>query len=181
MAHLFARDRFDYPVFMDTNGAINQLNRFPKQMEYQCFLLDKDNKVVMVGNPVLNMNIWELYKSQVAGGKETTGQEALTSATVDKTAHDFGAIRKSSSNPANFTMTNTGNHPLVIYRVSASCGCTNVEWERHPISPGKTVTIRVEMIPDETGYFSKTIDVHCNVKDAPIRLMVNGNVNEIRE
>ena len=66
MGHLFVRERFDYPVFMDLNGAINRLNRFPKIMEYQCFLLDKDDKVLMVGNPVLNRAIWELYKSQIS-------------------------------------------------------------------------------------------------------------------
>ncbi|MDR2145537.1 MAG: hypothetical protein LBE91_03635 [Tannerella sp.] len=53
---------FDYPVFVDTENEIMRLNNFPKEPEYQCFLLDKDNKVVMIGNPVLNPGIWELYK-----------------------------------------------------------------------------------------------------------------------
>jgi hypothetical protein len=43
MAILFARDRFDYPVFMDIDGAINQLNRFPKAMEYQCSDVEYEN------------------------------------------------------------------------------------------------------------------------------------------
>ena len=51
MASLFAGNRFTYPVFMDLNGSLNRLNRFRPEMQYQCFLLDKDNKVVMMGNP----------------------------------------------------------------------------------------------------------------------------------
>jgi hypothetical protein len=39
-----------------------KLNNFPQEREYQCFLLDKQNRVVMVGNPVYNHAIWELYK-----------------------------------------------------------------------------------------------------------------------
>jgi len=177
MAYLFARDRFDYPVFMDIKGSINRLNRFPRVMEFQCFLLDSNNKVLMIGNPVLNMRIWELYKSLIAGGEKTDLQN-LTTATVDKTVHDYGTILKGSSSPTVFTMTNTGSHSLVIYRISASCGCTNVVWEKRPVATGQSVNIRVEMTPDETGYFRKSIDIYCNIKDSPIRLMINGSANE---
>ncbi len=173
----FEPSRFNYPVFMDTIGAIHQLNRFPQEMEYQCFLLDKDNKVVMVGNPVLNQNIWKMYKSQIAGVKDTD-PVILTTATIDKTVHDYGIIRKGTPNPTVFTITNTGNHPFIISRISASCGCTNIDWEKQAVEPGQTTAIRVEMTPDEAGFFSKTINVYCNIKGSPIRLMVTGNANE---
>jgi hypothetical protein len=65
MRVLFKRDQFDYPVFIDTANTLEQLNHFPSQPEYQCFLLDKDNKVLMLGNPVLNPQIWELYKQMI--------------------------------------------------------------------------------------------------------------------
>ena len=65
MGGLFVRDGFNNPVFMDTKGVINNLNRFPQVMQYQCFLLDSNNKVLMIGNPVSNMKIWELYKEQI--------------------------------------------------------------------------------------------------------------------
>ena len=173
MGYLFLRDRFDYPVFMDTNGKINSMNKFPQTMQYQCFLLDRDNKVMMVGNPVSNMRIWELYKAQIAGGKQNK-QEMLTTVELDKTVHDYGTIRKGSSNPAVFTITNTGSHALLIHRVSASCGCTNVDWDKQPVEQGETATIRVEMKPDETGHFNKMIDVYCNANESPVRLTVTG-------
>ena len=176
MTYLSIRDKFDYPVFLDLKGSINRLNHFPQAMGYQCFLLGNDNKVLMIGNPVLNQQIWELYKSQIAGGNKTE-TAILTTTTVDKTVHNYGTIRKGSSYPAVFTITNTGSHPLVISRVSASCGCTNVDWEKRPIAPGQTATINVELTPDETGYFSKTIDVYCNIKENYFRLSVNGNTN----
>ena len=96
---------------------------------------------------------------------------------VDKTLHNYGTVATGSSNTAVFTLTNTGSYPLVIYSVSASCGCTNVEWEKHPVSSGQTTTISVEMVPDETSFFSKTIDVYCNIKDSPVRLIVSGNAD----
>ena len=56
---------FRHPVFIDIENEIGKINKFPSQPEYQCFLLDKDNKVIMVGNPSLNTAIWTLYKSEI--------------------------------------------------------------------------------------------------------------------
>ena len=177
MGNLFARERFNYPVFMDVEGIINGLNRFPQTHQYQCFLLDKNDKVLMVGNPVSNERIWELYKEQITGGKKTE-KEILTTVSVDKTIHDYGTIKKGSANPAIFKIENIGKSPFVLHRVSASCGCTNVEWDKQPVEPGQTANIRVEMKPEETGYFSKTVDVYCNVKEPPVRLIVTGTTIE---
>jgi len=63
--YLFSGSQFKYPVFMDTKGLINNENNFPQEMQYQCFLLGGDNKVLMLGNPVLNPRIWELYKELI--------------------------------------------------------------------------------------------------------------------
>ena len=180
MSYLFIRDRFDYPVFIDLNRTIDSLNHFPQAMQYQCFLLDKDNKVILVGNPVLNPKIWKLYKDRIAGGKQTD-PEIPTVIQIDKTVYDFGTISKGSANPAIFTITNTGNHPLIISHVSTSCGCTNANWEKQPVEPGKTTKISVEMKPEETGHFSKTVEVYCNVNESPVRLMLTGITKENQE
>ena len=177
MGYLFVRDRFDYPVFMDTNGAINGLNHFPQAMQYQCFLLDSYNKVLAIGNPVSNLKIWELYKAEIEGRKKTE-ENIVTSAKIDKIEHNFGTIRRGSANPADFTITNTGNFPLVILRVSVSCGCTNVTWDKQPVEPGKMATIHVEMTPDETGVFRKTIVVYSNTNESPMRLTLTGTTTE---
>jgi len=59
---IFRKDRFYHPVFIDDENEIGRLNKFPQQIEYQCFLLNKDNRVVCIGNPTLNPYIWEMYK-----------------------------------------------------------------------------------------------------------------------
>ena len=173
ISFLFARDRFYYPVFMDLKGTMNRLNRFPQAMEFQCFLLDKDDRVLMIGNPTLNPKIWELYKEQITGEKQSE-QINLTTAEADKPVHEYGSIKKGSSNPAVFTITNTGDQPLVIFHVSASCGCANVEWEKRPVEQGKMTMINVDMMPDEIGYFNKTLDIYCNIKESPLKLTIRG-------
>jgi len=67
LSELFKRENFRNLVYMDLKDDLNKSNRFPKSMEYQCFLLDEHNKVLAVGNPTMNGNVWELYKKTIKG------------------------------------------------------------------------------------------------------------------
>jgi len=63
---LLKLNNFDYHVFIDKENEIMRLNNFPSQPEYQCYLLDKDYKVIAIGNPVYNSKIWDLYKQLIS-------------------------------------------------------------------------------------------------------------------
>ncbi len=52
--------------------------------------------------------------------------------------HDFGNIKEGTQATYEFKFTNTGNAPLILEAVNASCGCTTPEWSREPIAPGQT-------------------------------------------
>ena len=55
-----------FPVIIDENGDFLRLNpHLPEDKRLHSFLLDKDNKVVLVGNPLGNEKLWELYKDQI--------------------------------------------------------------------------------------------------------------------
>lgn len=62
LCYIFIHHDFDYPIFLDPENKLNQLNRFPDNMEYQTFLLDTNNQVVSIGNPTLHPKLWNLYK-----------------------------------------------------------------------------------------------------------------------
>jgi hypothetical protein len=54
-----------FPVIVD-EGVFPKLNpHIPADKRLHAFLLDKNNKVVMVGNPLGNEKLWELYKDQI--------------------------------------------------------------------------------------------------------------------
>ena len=65
LQHIFLGNGFKHPVFIDKENEIDKLNRLPQKPAYQCFLLDKDNKVIMVGDPSTNQGIWTLYKKAI--------------------------------------------------------------------------------------------------------------------
>ena len=64
---LTRRDNFTYPICFDEMDDFNKLNRFPSDMTFQTFLLDKENRVIDIGNPVHNLNIWKLYMNTIKG------------------------------------------------------------------------------------------------------------------
>lgn len=52
----------------------------------------------------------------------------------EKNSHDFGTISETGG-PAvyDFVFKNTGDAPLILNSVRASCGCTTPSWSRQPI------------------------------------------------
>jgi hypothetical protein len=173
--YLSQTESFDYPVFLDMAGVINQLNQFPDKMEYQCFLLDKDNKVLMIGNPVLNQKIWELYKQQISGQTEIE-KNLITMVSDEHSEIEITDLQVGKKSTGVFKLRNIGNRPLLIARVDASCGCTVPSWDKKPVEPGEEAEIRVEIQPEELGVFHKTIRVYCNVEKGAISLSIKGRV-----
>ena len=51
---------FDYPIIYDYHNEFDKLNHFPAD-PYRTFLLDKDNNIQLIGSPVNNPQMWELY------------------------------------------------------------------------------------------------------------------------
>ena len=77
----------------------------------------------------------------------------------------------------NFIVTNTGNQPLVIQKVTASCGCTTPEWTRQPIVPGGQGKVTAIYDPaNRPGVFDKTLTVYTNTKPASTTLTIKGEV-----
>ena len=66
-AILLKRDGFDRPICIDLDDRLNKLNKFPADMTFQTFLLDKNNKVTVLGNPVHNTAVKDLYLKQITG------------------------------------------------------------------------------------------------------------------
>ena len=105
--------------------------------------------------------------SDVEKEEQRERQEAqanMTTMSFDKMSHDYGIVPADSDNMTTFRVTNTGKKPLVIEKVSASCGCTTPSKPEKPIAPGKSDEITVVFHPKETqlGQQNKTVTVIAN-------------------
>lgn len=87
-----------------------------------------------------------------------------TTVSFDKLTHDYGDVLPESDNETVFVLTNTGDKPLIVEDVSASCGCTMPEKPDAPILPGETDVIKVVFHPKpgQVNEIKKTVTVTAN-------------------
>ena len=128
-------DKYNYPVCIDFDDKFNKLNHFPADPTFQTFLLDKNNRVLAVGNPVHNPKVKELYLKIIrgeSGSQEKKTPRSYAIAEVDRKEADMGRFYWREERTAEFVLKNTGRIPLVIQAVNTSCGCTRVEYDEKP-------------------------------------------------
>jgi hypothetical protein len=89
---------------------------------------------------------------------------------------DYGTIEKGANGVRTFEFTNTGNAPLIISRVSSSCGCTIPKKPKDPIMPGKTGEIEVKYDTNRVMPIRKTITVLSNADTPTVALKIKGLV-----
>jgi len=107
----------------------------------------------------------------------TLSSEAQAKMSMEKKSHDFGTIEEGVQATVTFTFKNTGNAPLILNSVRASCGCTTPKWTKEPIAPGSEgVVTAIYNAKGRPGNFTKTITVKHNGEGGTEFLTIRGVV-----
>lgn len=88
--HILRCDNFANPVCIDTADDLYKLNRFPSNMMFQTFLVDAGNRVKVIGNPIHNLSVKELYLKEIAGIKSTAW--SVTIIQLDSTEYHYDTV-----------------------------------------------------------------------------------------
>lgn len=108
--------------------------------------------------------------------KDTSKKSGFSKIEFESTTYDFGTIAFKSDGSCVFSFKNTSETPLLINKVSTSCGCTNPDWPKNPIETGKSGEIKVAYNTQIPGTFHKSITVFCNAENSPVKLFIKGEV-----
>ncbi len=94
------------------------------------------------------------------------------------TTHDFGQIKEvDGAAEYSFAFVNSGDQPLKISLVKASCGCTTPYWSKEEILPGDTGRVSARYnTRNRPGVFSKSLRITSNATNANLTLYIKGNV-----
>jgi hypothetical protein len=65
------RDKFHHPIFFDKQGYFAKANNFSKDIKHVIFLLNEENKIILVKNPINNANNWSLYIDKITSKQES--------------------------------------------------------------------------------------------------------------
>ena len=175
LRYILKRDNFRLPVCVDSQNEFGKLNRFPSEQMFQTFLLDKDNRVKVIGNPIHNLSVKELYLKEIAGIKETDTL-ALTQLVPDREEYDMGIVAENETKKQKVLLKNTGNVPFIIKGITTSCDCTTAEYDWKEIAPEEQKEIVVSYKGEEPGDFWRTVTVYGNIPDQSLTLSFVGKV-----
>jgi hypothetical protein len=96
---------------------------------------------------------------------------------LDKDIHDYGTVVQNGDGLSHFTITNTGNQPLILSNVKSSCGCTVPKWTKEPIMPGGTSVIDVKYATNRIGPINKSVTISSNAVNTPTKVIrIKGKV-----
>lgn len=95
----------------------------------------------------------------------------------EESSFDFGEVVEGTKATHEFTFKNTGNEPLVLQNVRASCGCTTPSWTKDPVLPGQKGKITaVYNSQGRPGVFNKSITVTSNAVKPSLVVSIKGQV-----
>lgn len=177
ISYLLKRDDITIPVCIDKEDRFNTMNNFPNNQSFQCFLLDKDNKVILIGNPVHNTRIKDMYLSEIAIGVEkATPLSQKTTVQIEQTEFNLGTMKQGEATVVRTEILNTGDAPFKIHNLEASCECTTVKYNQRVVSPNKALALEITQIAEDVGEFFRVVYIYGNTEQSPLTIMLEGEV-----
>lgn len=97
--------------------------------------------------------------------------------TFEESSKDFGDITQGDKVENVFKFENTGNAPLIISNVAATCGCTVPSWPKEPIAPGKKGEIKVSFnSAGKMGKQNSVVRIYSNASEPIEKVSMISNV-----
>lgn len=174
LKYLFDRDLFEYPVYVDSEDNINKQNSFPDNIIFQTFLLDKNRKVVAIGNPTHSTSIAKLYKS-ILSGKQIFSTNVNSMIKLNENKVDLGCLKSGNVRSRKLILTNAGNDTVFIRKIITSCDCTSAKITQGYIPPNGEASINVYFTADSIkGNFIRSVNIYYKGFDYPSTIQITG-------
>ena len=176
LRYILKCDGFSHPVCIDTDDEFNRLNHFPGEMMFQTFLVDSENRVKVIGNPIHNLSVKDLYLKELTGMK--SNPLPVTTVHSDSVEYHYGTVGENQTESKKVIFYNTGKEVFRIKGVTTSCDCMTVEYGWDEIQPGESAVLTVKYKAEEPGDFWRTITIYGNIPDQSITLDFWGTVRK---
>jgi hypothetical protein len=89
---------------------------------------------------------------------------------------DLGEIPQGTPKVIEYEFKNTSAKPVLITNVKPGCGCTNADYTKDSIAPGKTGYVKATFNAANPGQFTKTVTVTTSAEETPKVLTFKGTV-----
>ncbi len=177
---ILKENNFQHPVCIDSLGVFNKVNTPPARMQFQTFLLNRQNEVIALGNPAYNPKIRELYKQLASEPAAESSDVNETSTICDNSVRALGVVNKGDTINKLFRLTNDKIDRLTLQEIVPSCHCITGNAEFTTIQRGMQADIKVRYIADTISQpIYQYLDVYFKEYDKPVRLILHGYINAL--
>lgn len=164
--------RFNHPIWFDYENSFFDINSLPDDDDFHTFLIDADDKIVAVGDPVKNPKIKALYKNIISGDYEDKSLKLCA-----KPTYAAGVVAPGEIVKHHYILRNSDTTLLTIQAIIPSCDCTDGRACSDSLKIkgkiGIDITYRADTI---IGPFFQYVDIFFNEIDEPQRLIIYGNI-----
>ena len=129
-------------------------------------------KLLIALTVLLMTSVGMAQNSASKSNSDVTGAEI----SFAKKTIDYGTLHVGDVKTIEMVYTNTGKKPLILDNVTTNCDCTEVDWSKKPVMPGKTGSIKVTYTAKHTGLISKWVTVMSNAETDRVVLKTSGEV-----
>lgn len=152
------RSMYLYPVCVDKQDSFGKRNSKILDFGYNTFLLDENNKVILIGNPVQNPKIRDLYIRTIC---ERLGinPESNSNSVNNSFSKSLGSFNWQTEQHTTFSIHNTDTAPMLIDTVYTSCECTTAEIDKLSILEGDSAIISVSFKAEKPEQFMREVYV----------------------
>jgi len=167
-----------------SSGAAITVKDSNNNTVYSATAVRSASYVIFSSDSLTNGGSYSLYVNNTVTSTATattgTAYKIEDIVEFDKTVHDFGDILATEGpKTCKFTVKNISDSPIAIFEVVTSCGCTDAQWTREPLQPGKTGTISATYKNEDGPYpFDKSLTVYISGLQKPVLLRLRGVVHE---
>lgn len=167
---------FSHPITFDYDNLFIKSNPLPRDVRCHTFLLDGNNKVLCVGNPVFNPKIKDLY-AKIILDKTKIKKIKDTYRVCINPSIPLGVINVSDTIILDVKLQNKDTLSLHLEEIIPSCDCCSISLDNIVLHPGECNTMRIVVKPRiPSSIFHQTINLYFEEREEPEKVFLHGYV-----
>lgn len=152
-------------------------------IEYNTVLLDRNNEVLAIGNPLNNLKIRDLYLDIMGCANNFEQKKFYENVSVAQISvipadmKGIGLVHRGDTIITEFEINNNSDKLLTIQDIVASCNCVTAVTSFESVKSGGRMNVKVQYVPEnETGFISRYVDIYFIEMEIPLRIFIYGYV-----
>lgn len=163
---------YDYPLLLDEGDRFLSSNQLPEEPHLRTFLLDSNNRIVLIGNPLDLKEMKKLYLNTLGVDPDEVDEYSDLAG-----SYYFGRIEPGKEVRHVFNLTNILHDTLRVKDIESSCECTKGIVSPEIIPPHTEYKVEILFKDTVEGLFHRSLTVSFDRQLPEIRFDISGEIN----